>query len=249
MVQTNHLSSRESQMNSTALIVSDDLILRSEMRNVLNAVQIPCTCSGTIGFERTAASSKFEAILIDIPDPDATVAAISDIRRGKLNRYAIILAFVLDGQAASAAWTAGANFTVRRSGDIRSDLTKALQSAHGLILREKRRYYRQPVNIDAELVCGDHHSRVKMLDISERGACIELAGPLPRQRLQLRFLLPGLPQALAIEAVPAWIRGTKTGIQFTTVDETSRTALSQWLISQLDPTVTKERLVTTARAF
>jgi hypothetical protein len=216
------------------------LILRGEARSILNEMQIGCTCSGTVGFDRTVSSSKFEAILLDLPSTDATLAAIRSVRTGKLNRYSIILSFVGDGQGASSLWAAGANFTIRRSATIGNDLKKAFQSAHGLILREKRRYYRQPVSVDAELLCNGRRIIAKMLDVSERGACIDCTSPIPKQPLRIQFVLPGLDQGLSIEAVPAWTRGIKTGIQFTSVDEASQTALSQWLISQLDPKVVND---------
>jgi hypothetical protein len=224
-------------MHSTALVTSDDLIFRSEARSVLKEMQIACTCSGTIGFQKTIASDKFEAVLLDMPHPDAAVEAINMVRNGKVNRYSIILSFVADGQSASAAWLSGANFTIRRSRDVRNDLRKAFQSVHGLMLREKRRYYRQPVSIDAEFLCDGRRITGKMVDISERGACIECALPVPKQLFRVQFLLPGSAQPLNIEAVPAWTRGKKTGIQFTSLDEASRSTLCQWLLSQLDPKV------------
>ena len=154
-------------MNSTALVTSDDLILRSQARGVLNEMCIACTCTGIIGFERTIASSKFDAILLDVPRLDAAVAAIKSVRSGKLNRYSIILSFIAEGQSAAVAWGAGTNFTVRHGTDFRSELRKAFQSAHGLMLREKRRYYGHSVNIDADLFCNGKRLAGKILDISE----------------------------------------------------------------------------------
>jgi hypothetical protein len=40
-------------INSTALIASDDLILRSEARSVLKEMQIGSTCSGRNGFDKS----------------------------------------------------------------------------------------------------------------------------------------------------------------------------------------------------
>jgi hypothetical protein len=224
-------------MNNSALIASDDLILRSEARSVLKEMQIGSTCSGTIGFDKAVASTKFEAILLDIPDTDAALAAIRSVRSGKLNRYSIILSFVTHGQSASAGWAAGANFTIRRSTDLRNELNKALQSAHGLMLREKRRYYRQTLSIAVEVMSCGRRFTGRMLDISERGACIECAIPIPIQPLEVRFSLPGFTQALKIQGVPAWMRGSKIGVQFTLLDEFSKAALSQWLTTQIDPKV------------
>lgn len=233
-------------MNSTALVTSDDLILRSEARGVLNEMQIACICSGTAGFDRAVASSKFEAILLDMP-ADEALAAIRSIRNGKLNRYCIVLSFVGDGQSAAAAWAAGANFTIRRTSEYGSDLKKAFQSAHGLILREKRRYHRQPISIPVEILSNGKRFTGQMLDISERGACVECAVPMPKQAMQLRFCLPG-SQTIRVEALPAWARGAKIGIQFTAVDEAARAAISQWLISQLDPKVISAGTLVMARS-
>jgi PilZ domain len=75
-----------------------------------------------------------------------------------------------------------------------------------------------------------------MLDISERGACIECTVPISKQQpLQVRFSLPGTAATLRFEAVPAWIRGTKIGIQFTSADEESQKALCHWLLRQIQP--------------
>lgn len=221
-------------MNSTALLASDDLILRSQAKGVLNEMCIACTCTGTMGFERVIDSTKFEAILLDLPELDAAAAAIKSVRSGKLNRYSIIFSFMAEGQSTAVAWAAGTNFTVRRSGDFRKELRKAFQSAHGLMLREKRRYYRHPLKVDANVICNGRRLTGKVLDISERGACIDCAVPIPKQSLELCFVLPGLVQALRIKGIPAWIHGTKVGIQFTSVDEIAQTALSEWLIRHVD---------------
>ena len=136
--------------------------------------------------------------------------------------------------SASAAWAAGANFTVRRSESIQNDLKKAFESAHGLMLREKRRYERHPVDLSVEVTCNGRILIARMLDLSERGACLECSLPVPVQPLQLKFSLPGLTkQQLAVKGVPAWMRGGRVGIQFTSFIEPSHAILCEWLSNQL----------------
>jgi hypothetical protein len=72
-----------------------------------------------------------------------------------------------------------------------------------------------------------------MLDISERGACLECASPIASQPLQLRFSLPGLTQHLILDGFAAWARAGKTGIQFTSLAESSHVDLCKWLASQV----------------
>jgi hypothetical protein len=49
-------------MNSTALITSDDVILRREARSVLNEMQIACTCSGTTAPALEVILKQFNAV-------------------------------------------------------------------------------------------------------------------------------------------------------------------------------------------
>jgi hypothetical protein len=220
-------------MNSAALLVSDDLILRSEAKSVLSELRINCTCSGIMPFKKTLALTKFDAIVLDLRDVADIQDALQSVRTGKLNRYSIVLAIMSDGQSASAVGTAGANFTIRRVTDFREDLKKAFESAHGLILREKRRFQRHSVSVPAEFVCNGRTMVARIVDISERGACLEGPFPAQNQPLQLGFSLPGSSKRLSIEATPAWARGNKLGVQFTSIAEDSKATLSEWLANQM----------------
>src|SRR3954452_10113527 len=81
-------------MNSAALVVSDDLILRGEARTLLRELRIACTSSGIVGFKRILESEKFDAIVLDVGNSADTKGVIEQVRTGKLNRYSIVLALV-----------------------------------------------------------------------------------------------------------------------------------------------------------
>ena len=216
-------------MTSNALVVSDDLILRSNARQVLKNSGIDCVSSGTVGFNKAIITMRFDAVIFDYPNVNDVAKAILSVRTGKVNRYSIILALVSDSRGAATARSAGASFTIQRSAALREDLEGAVQSAYALILRERRRYERHSVNMTTRILCDGRTVDGKMIDISERGACIECSLPPHIKSLQLDFLLPGLSQQLRIEGITAWIRGSKVGIQFTSVDESSQAVLIQWL--------------------
>jgi hypothetical protein len=223
-----------SSMNTSALVVSDDLILRGDARCVLNELHIDCVCCGTLGFRKALTSGKFDAIVIDYPKTRESTEAIQLVRTGRINRYSIILALVTNSEAASAAQTAGANFTIQRSSSLRNHLERSLQSAYGLILRERRRYNRHPVNVSVDLLCHGRITTGRMVDISEGGACVECSFELAPQPIQLGFSLPGLNQRLRIEGVSTWTRGSQLGIHFTSFAEASQTALTEWLRKQIE---------------
>lgn len=221
-------------MTSNALVVSDDLILRSNARQVLRRIGIDCVSSGTIGFNKAIMSARFDAVIFDYPDVNDVTKAIMSVRTGKVNRYSIILALVSDSRAAATARNAGASFTIQRSPALREDMDRAVQSAYALIVRERRRYERHPVSVTVEVVCSGRTISGKMIDISERGACLECSLPPHAKSLELAFLLPGSNQQVKMEGITAWARGSQVGIQFTSSQESSQSRLVQWLRSHID---------------
>lgn len=220
-------------MHSTALIVSDDLLLRGEARSVLRAMHIGCESSGIAGFKRMIETTKVDAILLDVTGANDIALALQNIRTGKLNRYSIILALVDDAQGASAARSSGANFTIQRSNRFPEELKKAIESAHALMLREKRRYHRHPVSVSVEVLCNGRITMSRMVDISERGACLECPLVMAKQPVQLSFSLPGLKQQFRVEGIAAWTDAGKLGIQFMSFVEGSQTVLAEWLGSEM----------------
>lgn len=220
-------------MRSTALIVSDDLLRRGEARNVLVGMDVDCTSSGIVGFKRIIETQKVDAVVLDVTGASDTVLALESIRTGKLNRYAITVVLADDAQGASAARSSGANFTILRSSSFRTELKKAIESAHALMLREKRRYHRHPVDVRVEVICSGLVTPSRMVDISERGACLECPFLAAKQPLQLSFSLPGLQQRFRAEGIVAWTREGKIGVQFMSYVEGSQTVLTEWLGRQM----------------
>ena len=202
---------------------------------MLNELNIDCVCSGTVGFKKTLIAAKFDAVVIDYPSVRETLEAIQHVRMGKINRYSIILALVADNGAESAAREAGANFTIRRSSNVRGHLERSLQSAYALIVRERRRYQRHLVNGSVDFRYDGRTITGKIIDVSEGGACVECALELTGQPIQLGFSLPGLKDPLRMEGVRTWTSGAKFGIRFTSFADKSQAALTNWLQQQIKP--------------
>jgi hypothetical protein len=216
-------------MQTAALLISDDLILRSQVKPVLNEANIQCQCCEVANFERVIARGKVECILLDIADPAKFSDVISKLRAGKFNRYAIVVALADDAHRTVLSRISGANFFVSRSARLVPDLKQTLNSARALIIHEKRRYYRHPVNLGAEVFCDGQAVRVKMVDLSARGACLDGQGLPDNKKLRLRFVLPGSSHRLDLDVVVAWVRGTNTGVEFTSLNSDTDKTLKTWL--------------------
>ena len=216
-------------MQTTALLVSDDLLLRSEIKPVLNEAGVACQCCGVVGFDRLIARGKIECILLDIADPVKFSEVITKLRAEKFNRYAVVLAFADDAHRTWLSKISGVNFFVSKSAQLAADLRKALHSARALMIHEKRRYHRHPVELNAEVWFAGQATCAKMIDLSARGACLDCSG-LPNDKiLRLTFFLPGVSQSLEIDVTVAWTRGTNVGVEFTNLSNDSGMALKAWL--------------------
>jgi c-di-GMP-binding flagellar brake protein YcgR len=81
--------------------------------------------------------------------------------------------------------------------------------------RRQRRYLRQPVAFEARLDVDEGTHRVRVCDISEGGALLELDHPLqPGAKAQLRFPdLPGRPSAWCLVRHASRQKG-RVGVQF-----------------------------------
>jgi CheY-like chemotaxis protein len=216
-------------MQTKALLVSDDLLLRSEIKPVLNEAGIACECCELAGFDRVIARGKVECILLDIADPVKFSEVITKLRAEKFNRYAIVLALAEDAHRTVLSKISGVNFFVSKSAQLVPNLRQALSSARALIIYEKRRYYRHPVDLIAEVFCHGQVTRAKMIDLSARGACLDCNGLRGINTLRLTFVLPGSNQRLEVNAIMAWTKGTNVGVEFTSLSNDSDKALKAWL--------------------
>lgn len=216
-------------MQTAALLVSDDLILRSQLKPVLNEANMQCQCCEVSNFDRVIARGKVECILLDIADPAKFSGVITQLRAGKFNRYAIVMALADDAHRTVLSRISGANFFVSKSARLVPDLKQTLNSARALIIHEKRRYYRHPVNLSAEVFCDGQTLRVKMVDLSARGACLDGKGLPDNKNLRLRFVLPGSNHRLEFDVVVAWARGTNIGVEFISLSSDSDKSLKTWL--------------------
>lgn len=216
-------------MHTTALLVSDDLILRSEIRPVLTDAGVASECCGLAGFDRAISRGKFECILLDLTDPVKFSDVVTKLRAEKFNRYAIVLAVADDEHRTALSRISGVNFFVSKSARLADDLKHALSSGHALMIHEKRRYYRHPVDIVVDVICDGQPKRVKMIDLSARGACLGWNGLQSNRTMRLEFVLPGTDQRLAVNAITAWSKGTSIGVEFNSLASDSDKALKTWL--------------------
>jgi CheY-like chemotaxis protein len=178
---------------------------------------------------------KFDTVIVDLQLRGQANAVLEKVRRSPSNRTAVIFA-VSDGDAETvSAFKAGSNFVLRRPLSPAS-IGKGLRVAYGLILRERRRYFRCPVKIPAAICrAGMPTIHGQTLNISASGMAITTSASLrPGVKVQVHFSLPGHESRFAVEAVIRWCKETYLGLQFTSVSPQLTSELQEWLLCRLE---------------
>ena len=119
--------------------------------------------------------------------------------------------------------------------------TRCFGAGLGLMMRERRRYFRFPMEMPTMVVIGqDHEQKVIATNLSEGGMAIRFRGKMPRGRIsKVVFTLPGSDASMEPKAEIAWVDGAgRAGIRFVDLPRTSRQLLEKWLdekMKSLDP--------------
>jgi hypothetical protein len=120
-------------------------------------------------------------------------------------------------------------------------IRKTLHAAHGLILRERRRYFRCPVSIPVS-VQQDGASPVygETCDISEGGMALRLLTPLtPGGEGKVQFTLPNSPTPIRAEAKICWCdEKGQAGLSFGSLSSRNSSEIQQWVAGEFEKKLT-----------
>jgi len=223
-----------SEFVGRVLLVSDDAIAieqlsESMQRFALSVEQCPEVSSALERLKR----SKFEAVIVDFRLGSQAGAVLEGTRHSSSNEHAVLFT-VSDNQAeTSDAFKAGSTFVLRRPLSAAS-IDLSLKAAYGLIVRERRRYFRCPmvapvVILRTSMPAVHGHT----VNVSEGGMSITTAALLgPGDHVQLQFTLAGDEFQFALESTVCWAREQRIGVQFLSSHQTPQ--LQEWLSRRLE---------------
>lgn len=114
---------------------------------------------------------------------------------------------------------------------------RALRTAHGLMLLERRRYHRQPLDVPITIARsnGEFFASGAMINLSEHGFRVRCERPLNRRELlEVRFVLPGTAIKFRCSVEVVWADSDGTGgVRFLALERRYREALTKWIDDQL----------------
>ncbi len=178
---------------------------------------------------------RFDAVIVDGADGDAC-DTLQDIRQGRRNRAAIVLALVQNHNS-SQAFRMGATFTLGKPIGMER-FSRLMYAAYSLIVRQRFRYHRHSVHMDGKLSCGSVRDfSVTITNLSEGGAEIVVGSPVViNGPVYLRFVLPECESLVEGKGEVVWSDAQgRAGIRFLHPLARGGQELMQWLAERMHP--------------
>jgi DNA-binding response OmpR family regulator len=220
----------------SALVVSND----AAAINHISVSMQQLAMSPEVCFEVSAAQGllnrrKFEAVIVDLQLGDQAKAVLEKIRLSPANRTAVLFTISDSDSETAVAFKAGSNFVLRRPLS-QAEVDRSLRVAYGLIVRERRRYFRCPVEVPAVISQPDQPEvRGQTLNISEGGIAITTSAKLQTgAKVQVQFTLPGRKSPFTVESTICWCKEGYLGLQFTAPPPQLLSDLQEWLSRRLE---------------
>lgn len=224
-------------MNLESLLISRDLEIIRVLRPALEKLAIEVeVCRGARSGNEIVHSEKFDAVIVDCDDLQGGLDVLRELRKAPCNRGSAAFA-VLNGKTSTQqAFEMGANFVLQKPISALSAL-RCFSAALNMMTRERRRYFRYPVEVGVNLVFG-HGEELKAAstNLSEGGMAIRFRGQLPKGSIsKVQFTLPGASVGLEPKADVAWCDGSgRAGLRFTEMPASVRDRLENWLYERME---------------
>lgn len=218
-------------MELNALLLSTDSAVHTLMQRVLANVGIRTeVCVAPAAGLRLLKSKKFEGIIVDCDDIDCGGDLLAILRGEGLTRNAIVFAVVNGTTSMSDAFNMGANFVLEKP--ITAErANRCFKAACGLMVGERRRYYRHGIDIPIFLDFPKFSNvTAHMQDLSQGGTMLQcsLALDLDMQGT-FRFTLPETRANITGACEVAWKSGDRVGLRFSNISKSTQAALEMWL--------------------
>jgi hypothetical protein len=221
-------------MTPAALILTSDLELSQTVRAAVERFGIDT------GFAlRTSDAldhlqkNKFDLLIVDCSALEQGCNALRQMRMSRTHRSAVAIAIVGDREHAKYVCDSGANFVVKHA-SYETEISTTLRTAYGLVLRERGRYNRFPLDVTVEVRDVDFVIEGMIENISQGGVCVRGISRTLSCAVELKFALDEPRTEFQIGANAVWQRHRHVGFQFTTMSPESRINLDSWLAREFE---------------
>lgn len=224
-------------MQLKVLVLTRDDSAAELLRTVFAKLGIAATIfNGPAAGLRSLKTEKFEGIVVDCDDLDCGADLLGLLRDHSYNKSSIVFALVNGTTTMHQAFDLGANFVLEKPLN-RDRVLRCFRAAQGLMVGERRRYYRHPVDAHVELSFEKVSSSVnaQMLDVSVGGMLIRTSVELKVDMSgSMRFALPGTKLEIEGNCHVVWTRDGQAGLQFSNFKRQCRDVLESWITQKFE---------------
>lgn len=234
-------------MTLESLLLSHDPELVRVIRPTLEKLSIEVeVCQEARAGSDILLSDKFDAVIVDCDDLSGGLALLQGLRNTPSNKNSVAFA-ILNGKRTTTkdAFGMGANFVLQKPIST-LNASRCFHAALNFMLKERRRYFRQPVKMQVHVVLEGKTLTATSTNISEGGIAVMLREAVPKGATpHVKFRLPDSNIDFEIEAEVAWadFKGL-AGLRFHQVPASSQAQLEEWLDDRMEEEFpgTKDRL-------
>jgi hypothetical protein len=169
---------------------------------------------------------KYEAVIVDLQLGEQSVMLFEQVRLSPSNKTAVTFGIGDNDAAATSAFRQKSQFVFERPLSAQS-IHKTLKPAFGLILRERRRYFRYPISLPVIIQrAGKPEIRCTSVNISGGGMALGTQVPLvPGENVRVQFTLPDHKAPVVAESTICWSRTGHLGVRFVSTSDEHKSEL------------------------
>ena len=220
-----------------SLVLSQDVEMLRVLRPTLEKLSIEVRiCQEAKQGRDILIAEKFDAVIVDCDDLPGGREVLQGLRATPSNKNSVAFA-VLNGKKMTTqeAFGMGVNFVLQKPVN-NLNASRCFCAALSFMERERRRYYRQPVQMPVRIVLDEKELKATSTNISEGGIALMSQQALPKSgKCRVQFTLPKTTTAFDVESEVAWADITgHAGLRFHNVAQSSQERLDQWLSQQAE---------------
>jgi CheY-like chemotaxis protein len=219
-----------------SLLLTRDQQVIGVLRPTLERLSINVeVCRGARSGNEILISEKFDAVIVDCDDLEGGLDVLGALRQSVSNKNSVTFAILNGSTTTQQAFDLGAKFVLQKP-VTQLSATRCFSAALGFMERERRRYFRHPVEMPAVLVFGeDHQLKAIATNLSEGGMAVHFDEKPPKGSIsKVMFALPGRNTKMEPKADFAWVDGAgRAGVRFLDMPDSSRKELERWLAEQM----------------
>jgi diguanylate cyclase (GGDEF)-like protein/PAS domain S-box-containing protein len=221
-----------------ALLVSADPATIQQFSLALRDLSISSdACQDAASAGLLLKNRKFDAVIVDLELGGQSGQILDEVHLSSSNRTAVTFGISDSNVAAenTESFRKKSQFVFERPLSPQS-INKTLKPAYGLILRERRRYFRYPVSIPV-IIQRENREEVRCSSVNISGGGMAVGAQVqfqPGESIKVQFTLPDHKAQFVAKSTICWSKTGQFGVRFISVSDEDNSQLQTWLSEKLE---------------